>query len=102
MSNAPGLPLPAGRSGALIRADFFQRFLAFAALIVMVAGLPRMLPRVHCTVPKLTRVAPFRPTLLGLLMISVAVAALVSALVTTKSFRSLVPEEWAVFTRSEA
>ena len=36
MSNAPGLPLPAGRSGALIRADFFQRFLAFGALIVLI------------------------------------------------------------------
>ena len=36
MSNAPGLPLPAGRSGAVIRADFFQRFLAFGALIALI------------------------------------------------------------------
>ena len=36
MSSAPGLPVPAGRSAAVIRADFFQRFLAFAALIVLI------------------------------------------------------------------
>ena len=36
MSRAPGLPIPAGRSGAVIRADFFQRFLSFGALIVLI------------------------------------------------------------------
>jgi ribose transport system permease protein len=36
VSKAPGLPIPAGRSGAVIRADFFQRFLAFGALIVLI------------------------------------------------------------------
>ncbi len=36
MSKAPGLPIPAGRSGAVIRADFFQRFLAFGALIALI------------------------------------------------------------------
>ena len=36
MSRAPGLPIPAGRSGAVIRADFFQRFLAFGALIALI------------------------------------------------------------------
>ena len=36
MSTAPGLPIQTGRSGAVIRADFFQRFLAFGALIVLI------------------------------------------------------------------
>lgn len=36
MSTAPGLPIQAGRSSAVIRADFFQRFLAFGALIVLI------------------------------------------------------------------
>jgi ribose transport system permease protein len=36
VSKAPGLPIPAGRSGAVIRADFFQRFLAFGALIALI------------------------------------------------------------------
>ena len=36
MSSAPGLPIPAGRSGAVIRADFLQRFLAFGALIALI------------------------------------------------------------------
>jgi len=36
VSTAPGLPIRAGRSSAVIRADFFQRFLAFGALIVLI------------------------------------------------------------------
>ena len=36
MTSAPGLPIQAGRSGSVVRADFFQRFLSFGALIVLI------------------------------------------------------------------
>jgi len=36
VSKAPGLTLPAGRSGSLIRAEFFQRLLPFGALIALI------------------------------------------------------------------